>query len=281
MNESASLQVDAGDARLSYHRTGSGPPLLLIHGWPLSSATWRPALPMLERHFTCYAVDLAGAGESGWDERTDFGFEAQARRLEIFLRALGIERCDLLAHDTGATIGRRLALVAPGRVRRMVLINTEVPFHRPPWIRLFQATARAPGASLSFSVLLRSRSFRRSGMGFGGCFQDPRLLDGDFHDRIVAPLLASRRRIEGLLRYLRGIDWEMVDRMAVDHARITQPVLLLWGADDPTFPLAEGERLARQLPDCELIPVPGARLLVHEEKPEIVAERTIEFFGRE
>ena len=59
----------------------------------------------------------------------------------------------------------------------------------------------------------------------------------------LRPLLAAPRRLDGMLRYLRGIDWAVVDGLAALHTRLAMPVQLIWGADDPTFPVA----LARQM----------------------------------
>jgi pimeloyl-ACP methyl ester carboxylesterase len=57
------------------------------------------------------------------------------------------------------------------------------------------------------------------------------------------------------------------------------PVRLIWGADDPTFPVALAREMVKQLPDARLVEVPGARLLVHEERPDDVAGAVIEFLG--
>jgi haloalkane dehalogenase len=61
---------DTGTARLVYRRFGSGPPLLLVHGFPLSGFTWRKVLPALAERYTCYVPDLPGMGESGWTDAT-------------------------------------------------------------------------------------------------------------------------------------------------------------------------------------------------------------------
>src|SRR5947209_18837047 len=87
----------AGDAELAVRTCGSGPALLLVHGWPLSGATWRKVLPALAAHFTCHVVDLAGAGDTRWTRTTDFRFAAQARRLKALADHLGLSRYALLA----------------------------------------------------------------------------------------------------------------------------------------------------------------------------------------
>jgi pimeloyl-ACP methyl ester carboxylesterase len=266
-------RVDTGTARLPYRRFGSGPPLVLVHGFPLSGFTWRKVLPELSTRYTCYAPDLPGMGESEWTEATDFSFPGQGRTLKALVDRLGLERYSVLAQDTGGTFARCLALVDGA------LINTEMPHHRPPWIPLYQFLMRLPGTLAAFTLLLRSELFLRSGMGFGGCFTDLGLIGGDFHQHVVQPLLRSPLRREGMRRYLLGAKWEPVDALEHDHGRITMPVELIWGADDPTFPVEQARKMVKQLPDAHLVESPGARLLVHEEKPAEVARAVLQFLG--
>ena len=271
--------ADVGSARIAWRSAGRGEPLLLVHGWPFSSCSFRHVLPRLAEHFTCFLPDTPGLGETEWKDSHDFRFAAQAESLRRFADALDLPRYSVLAFDTGATITRQLALIDPARVRRLVLMNTEIPGHRPPWIPLFQRSVGLPGSRASMRLLLRTRALRRSALGFGGCFFDrSRIDDADFLAGTVAPLLASDRRLEGAQRYLAGIDWNLVDGLARRHAEIAAPVLFVWGEDDPTFPIERARAMIAQLRDCRgLTPIPRARLLVHEERPDEVADVALPF----
>jgi len=270
---------ETGTARLAYRRFGSGPALLLVHGFPLSGFTWRKVLPALAECYTCYVPDVPGMGESTWTDATDFSFPGQGRTLKAFVDGLGLTRYSVLAQDTGGTFARCLALEDGARVAKLVLINTEMPRHRPPWIPLYQFLMLLPGTLTVFGLLLRSDLYLRSPLGFGGCFTDMRLIEGDFHTQVVEPFLRSPLRMEGMRRYLRGATWEPVDALERDHARLTMPVQLIWGADDPTFPVARARVMVNQFPNARLAEVPGARLLVHEEKPDEVARLVRDFLG--
>ena len=271
--------IETGDATLACRRFGSGPALLLVHGFPLHGFTWRKVLPLLSPHFTCYVVDLAGKGDSRWSARTDFGFVAHAGRLKLLADQLGLANYSVLAQDTGATVARCLALADPQRMQRLVMINTEIPGHRPPWIPLYQWLMRLPGSQLSFRQLLRSRAFLRSGMAFGGCFCDLSLIDGEFRERFVTPYVRSARATEGMARYLVGLHWDTVDGLAQRHAEIRMPVMLLWGEDDPTFPVERARAMAPQLPHSRFVTIRGCKLLAHEEKPRDVAQAVREFLA--
>ena len=270
--------ADVGSARIAYRTVGRGEPLLLIHGWPLSSFSFRRVVPRLAERFQCVLPDTPGLGETVWHANTDFRFAAQAESLRRFVDALGLSSYRILAFDTGATIARQLALIDTARVRRLVLLNTEIPGHRPPFIRFFQRTMRLPGSRFAMRALLRSRMLRRSPMGFGGCFVDLGLLDGEFQRGSIEPLLASATRLEGSRRYLFGIDWQLVDGLAQRHKEIAAPVLLVWGEDDPTFPIERARGMVPQFADCRgLVPIPRARLLVHEEQPAAVCAAALPF----
>ena len=189
--------VDAGDATLAVRRFGAGPSLLLVHGFPLHGFTWRYLLPTLAASFTCIVVDLAGLGDSQWTRATDFSFGGHARRLQNIMTTVGASSYGVVAQDTGATVARCLALLDRDHVRSLVLFNTEIPGHRPPWIREYQYLMLLPGSALIFRQLLRAHAFVRSGMGFGGCFGDLNKIDDEFAAHFVAPYIASAERTDG------------------------------------------------------------------------------------
>lgn len=269
------------DATLAVRRFGSGPALVLIHGFPVHGYTWRALLRKLAERHTCFVLDLPGLGDSGWTDSTDFQFTAQARRVAALLPKLGIGRCALLAHDTGATVARLVALAEPARVAKLAIINTEIPGHRPPWIPLYGRLTRLPGAAAIFRWLLARDRFRRSGMGLGAFYSDRRLFDDPTRlAPYLDPVLASPERMWGMLGYLRGIEWHVVDELREGHSRLKAPVLLLWGEDDVTFPVAVAERMTEQFGGpASFVRIPRAALMPHEERPEAVLASLLPFLA--
>ena len=267
-----------GDAKIAYRKFGDGPALVLLHGFPFSSLTYRHLVPHLQQHFTCYALDTPGAGLSEWGENYDFHFRAQARTLRRFIDAIEVQSYSILGHDSGATLARLLSLGDPGRVERLVLLNTEVPGHRPPWIPFYAALARIGRSPDLLRLLYRWRRYLRSSAAFGPVFFDRDRLDDDFWGCFVAPVVEDRSRREGLRRYLLGFDWTIVDDFRSTHAQIAAPVLMIWGADDPTFPVQLAHEMTRQFrPAARLSVINNAKLLVHEEHPGRVAATATEF----
>lgn len=273
--------VDVGEARLCFRKTGDGPALVLLHGFPLSGLTWRKVVPALAPRFTCYAFDLVGLGDSISRAAVDFSSEGQATLFRQALRGAGVASYALLGNDTGGWIARELALLDSDRVTHLALTNTEIPGHRPPWIPLYQRLAPLPGSSLVLRRLLGWRRVRRSAMGFAGCFDNLDFIDGEFADLFVAPLLASPDRIASMAQFLVQMKFSRLDRFVELHRKLTMPVAFIWGADDPTFPEARARAMLPQFPNVAFFrPVPKAKLLVQEEQPDAVAQSVIELLTR-
>jgi pimeloyl-ACP methyl ester carboxylesterase len=262
-----------GAASVHWRRDGQGPAVVFLHGFPLSGRTWDGVVARLRDRFTCWALDLVGLGQSHSTAAADYSSPGQGRAFRDTLARLGVESYALVGNDTGGWIARELALLDGARVSRLVLTNTEIPGHRPPWIPLYQSLAHVPGYGAVMQQVLRWRAFRRSPMAFGGCFHDLGHLDGEFHDRYVEPLITSSARIDGVMQFLREMKFSRLDEFRSLHARLTMPTLFVWGANDPTFPEPRAREMVGQFPDVAgFHSVRDAKLFVYEERPEEVAQ---------
>ena len=106
---------------------GSGPPVLLLHGYPQTSACWRKVAPGLAERFTVVAADLRGYGRSskppGGAEHANFSKRAMAADQVALMRALGFDRFRLVGHDRGGRVAHRLALDHAQAVERLALLD--------------------------------------------------------------------------------------------------------------------------------------------------------------
>jgi haloalkane dehalogenase len=257
---------------IRYRSFGQGPAVLLLHGWPLSGITYRQLVAALSPQFRCIVPDLPGAGDTPWSAQIAETTQGYTRLLHAFVDQLGLDRLAIIGHDSGGGVARLLAAELGSRVTSVVLQNTELPNHVPWLVRVLKLSAQSspPGA---LSRLLRSRSFRHSSLGFGGCFADRALIEGEFYEACVVPLLSDMRGAFAMLSHL-DLGWTRV--LPEVHARISAPIHLFWGAQDKFFPLD----LARGMSETfatrgEFQVVANGKLYVHEEAPEALARFTL------
>jgi haloacetate dehalogenase len=120
-------RVDAGEAAIFIRRKGSGPPLLLLHGFPETHLMWHRIAPELARDFTVICADLRGYGASdkpaSAPDHGPFGKTAMARDMVAVMERLGFARFSVAGHDRGGRVAYRLALDHPERVQRVALLD--------------------------------------------------------------------------------------------------------------------------------------------------------------
>lgn len=268
------------DIELAYTVSGRGPALILLHGWPFHKASFRKVLPLLEGHYTCYTLDAAGMGESGWTDKTDFSFEAHAKRVMAFADYMNIECYSVAGHDTGGTIARMLAVSDGTRVEKVIAIDTEVPGHLPVVVPKLQASFRKRLGRAQFKFSLSSRMIMRHWLGRSGFFVDKRLLDSEYMDLFVTSWTRTNHTFHGLLNYLLGVDHSLVERLDELHAQIKVPLLFIWGEQDGVFPVRRARDMMSQLGgNASLAVIAGAAFLPQEEKPEETARLMLDFLG--
>ena len=120
-------KVSTGEADIHYRRAGSGPPLLLLHGHPQTSAMWHLVGPRLAKDFTVVAPDLRGYGRSSRPktvpDHETYSKRAMARDQIALMKHLGFETFNVIGHDRGGRVAYRLALDHPGAVTRLCIMD--------------------------------------------------------------------------------------------------------------------------------------------------------------
>ena len=249
---------------------GRGPDLLFIHGFCVHGYTWRKLVADLAKSYTCHVVDLPGFGDSEWTKAADLSFTAQAERLAQLIDKLGWQDLSIIAQDTGASIARLIALSRPLVIKDLIMINTEIPYHRPPFIPIHQFLAKLPLANPIFRLLLKIGPIVRSPLLFAPFFYDKSLLKQK--EQIQLPYVARLQTSHQMYGML------IVDDFADTHSQIKANVLLVWGEEDRTFPLHLAKAMMRQFTtSCSLAVIPKACLMPHEERPREVLSHIRKF----
>ena len=128
------FDISTSDPEVTIHGVvgGAGPPLLLLHGNPLTHIHWRLVAPRLAEDFTVVATDLRGYGDSGkprgLPDHSNYSFRRMAQDQVDVMRQLGFERFMVAGHDRGARTGYRMALDHPAAVLKLCAIDI-LPTH--------------------------------------------------------------------------------------------------------------------------------------------------------
>ncbi len=128
------FDVDAGGLSIHGVTGGSGPPILLLHGFPQNHAIWHKVAPRLAERFTVVATDLTGYGDSAKPdsaapEHGPYRKGAMARDQLLAMRALGHARFHLVGHDRGGRVAHRLALDHPDAVLTVTVLDIAPTLH--------------------------------------------------------------------------------------------------------------------------------------------------------
>jgi len=264
---------------LREHGSGPGVPVLLLHGVPETSSTWRDLAPRLAEGRRVLAPDLPGLGGSSYGGPYDVA-SLVAQLVALVEAETGGSPVDAVGHDWGGSLALALTAARPDLVRRLVVANA--PYRSVP-VRALHIPLFALPVVPELLFRLGGRRVVRLMLRLG--WRATTSLDPETQaeyeaayappDAVRAMLgyyrAATRPRIAAVLRRTRpaGAARATADRM-----------LVLWGAHDPVLPISTGESVVRDLgPDCVMVTVPGAGHFVVEEAPEVVADVLVDFLS--
>jgi haloacetate dehalogenase len=138
-------QIKTQDVTVNLVHGGSGPPVLLLHGYPQTHAMWHQVAPKLAEHFTVVVPDLRGYGDSskpvGEPDHSNYAKRTMAQDQFEVMTTLGYERFAVVGHDRGARVGHRMALDVPERVSELAVLDIVPTYHVFKSIDQFMATA--------------------------------------------------------------------------------------------------------------------------------------------
>lgn len=142
--------IEIDGRKLAWRTVGSGPPLLLVNGYAATGGDWDPQLlQRLAGTFEVISPDNRGMGMSQLGDPAGLTIDGMAGDLELLLDALAIERAPVVGWSMGGFVAQRLALRAPARVERLVLLSTDpggaaaVPAEPDVWARLLDHSGSA------------------------------------------------------------------------------------------------------------------------------------------
>jgi pimeloyl-ACP methyl ester carboxylesterase len=236
---------------------GEGPAALLLHGWGAEGASLQPLIAHLAQRYRTITPDLPGFGGTALPP-TDWGVDDYAAWTAQLLARLGVGRALLLGHSNGGRISIVLAATRPALVDRLALVDSAGL--RPE--RSAKQRAAAPVSKLGRAA---------STLPLVGPVADR--LRGRWHRALGAEDYASAGPLRGT--FVKIVNRDLRDLLP----RVQAPTLLLWGAHDDATPVADGETMARLIPNARLVVLPGAGHYSYLDRPAEACAALDEFLA--
>jgi abhydrolase domain-containing protein 6 len=264
------LTVEVDDLRIPLLERGSGPALLLVHGFGGDKESWLPLVRFLPRHRRVLVIDLPGHGAASPIDPVRASAAAQARVLAAVAAKLGIERLDLVGNSMGGGISLRLAADHPALVRALVLIGSVGPV----------VTKSDVGEALDRGDNpLVPRDGAESGKFMKLVMEKPPKLPRALQRYAIAERARGAERLAALFG---GWNQPAPGDGIPDGARLAAvraPALIIHGARDRVIHPATAEALARSLPHAQLAVLDGIGHVPQLEASRRVARLIEDFLG--
>lgn len=274
--------ADLGDVRLHYVEAGSGPLVVLLHGFPEFWYSWRYQIPALAAAgFRAVAPDMRGYNRSD-KPRGVRAYNGAALTGDVakLIRACGAERAVVVGHDWGAAVAWQFAIAYPALLERLVIMNAPHPARflralrtwrqaRKSWYMFFFQLPWLPEIGLRAGRFATIRQMFRNDPLRPGAFSAEDI------DRYVEAM-AQPGALTAAINYYRAM-FRQARRARSGFPRIEAPVLVIWGERDRYLgtELAEPDR--RLVPNVRVARLADASHWVQVDQPERVNAELLDF----
>lgn len=257
---------------IHYLGAGKGDPTVLLHGWPTSSYLWRKIMEPLAEISQVIAPDLPGFGKSDKPINASYSLDYHLKVLDSFFDKLGIRQTDIVVHDLGGPVGLLWAVRNPGKVRRLVILNTVIYPEISIWVKLFMLMAKLP----FIKNWLVSPFGISQAMKLG--VMNKEVLTGEVISEYQTPFASSEAR-QVLLKTLTGLSIKQLQEIADKLPGLNVPIRMIYGERDFLLPGigAEMQRLQKERPDAVITAIPGCGHFLQEDQPERLSRLLKEF----
>ena len=271
--------VDVPAGAIDYRESGSGPPIVFVHGVGVNGDLWRNVAPRLAGTHRCIFPDLPfGAHSRPLRDDADLSLPGMARIVADFVAALGLDDVAIVANDTGGAVAQWLVGHHPDRIGRLVLTSCDAFEKFPPTPqRYLEVAARSRALMWLVGWTVRFRAVQRLPTAYGWVTQ--RAVDPEIMRSFTTPIrtIAGVRR--DLQRLLLAVDTRYTFEAAESLRGFDRPALVLWADGDKIFPRDHGRRLAELLPQGRFELVQDSRTFIPEDQPERLVAAVSEFLA--
>lgn len=262
------MGVNVGGVELAVEEHGAGMPVVLLHGFPLSSRMWEAIVPALTQVGRVVTVDLRGFGDSEAPQ-SGYSMDALAGDVMGVAAALHLDRWVLAGHSMGGYVALRVAARWPERLAGLMLVDTRAePDDAAGRQRREQAMARLRGGERGAFL----DEFVANLVAAGARQRAPRLLE-------ELRSMAEAVPVHVLIACLEGMRDRPDSRGLLPTLAV--PTLVLVGEEDSITPPGTARAMAEALPKGRLVVIPEAGHTPPLERPVATAEAMLAFLAGE
>ncbi len=263
---------DVSGQQLFHLKQGEGQPVVLIHGFPTSSYTWRHVIPRLSKQYAVYAPDLPGYGKSDLGPQADRGIAAQSYYINEWMESVGLTNAILVGQGTGGGVALQIAVRHPDKVAGLILINPACYDSYPSsYAKLLAEPGWGPFVGAGAA---RRRGFKS--MLSQGVYHQKLLSEGVV-DNYYAPWNSETGR-RNLIRAATDLKAKDMMEISDSFATLRFPTLVVAGLFDPFQPINYSKRLAASIPGGQFIQIPKCGHFASEDEPEKIVRYVHTFF---
>lgn len=269
--------------RLHCTIAGEGPLVVLLHGFPEYSYSWRHQIPALAEHFTVVAPDLRGYNLSDKPPRvSDYALPTLINDVVELIHSFGQQRAVVVGHDWGGMVAWYLALSRPDMVEKLAVLNIPHPRIFMQHL-LINPKQRARSSYIFFFQLpaLPEASLRRDNFrAIEGVFRGMAVHKENFSDEVIdhyKQALAQPGALTAALNYYRALGRRAGSELVKLDPVARMPVLAIWGEQDRALGSEMVDDLPRYVPDLTLHKIPDASHWVQQDRPDLVNRYLLDF----
>ena len=264
------IEINAGTIYFEEFGPADGRPVVFVHGYMMGGQLWRQVGARLaERGLRAVAPTWPlGAHPEPLRPGADRTIQGVADIVADTLAALDLRDVVLVGNDTGGVVTQLVAVHHPERIGALVLTSCDAFEHFPPPI--LKPLIRAARSSALVRVLaqaMRIPAVRRRAYA-GLAHSDIETLTREW----VRPARSNPAIAEDLRQLTLSLRTEVTTAVAARLPEFGKPTLIAWSADDVFFPVGDGERLARLIPQARLEVIAGARTYSMLDQPDRLAD---------
>jgi len=267
--------ADVGGVKLSYLTAGSGPAVVLLHGYAETSRMWRPLIPTLAANFTVIAPDLPGIGDS--DIPPDgLDMTHAASRIHDLVKSLGIAKASVVGHDIGLMVAYAYAAQFPHETEKLVLMDAFLPgvegwepIYNNPALWHFRFNGPTPEA------LVKGRERIYFDHFWNDFAADKTRSIAEADRQVYAAAYARPGRMRAGWAYFVSFQQAASDFARFSQTKLPMPILSIGGAN--------GDALGMQAKfvavNAQSITLPNTGHWLMEERPQETMDAIIRFLG--